>query len=84
MSCLKSQSGASVPSDVMDTRHPQSPVWPSTSFHTDAPCTGPLRAKSKQHGLCTERLEVEKVEGQQENTVLSRVHLVHYINYCER
>lgn len=51
VSCLKWQTGALVPSDVMDTRHPQSPVWPSTSFHTDAPCTGLLRAKSKQQSL---------------------------------
>lgn len=48
VSRLKWQTGASVPSDVIDTWHPQSPVWPSTSFHTDAPCTGPLRPKSKQ------------------------------------
>ena len=51
LSLLKWQTGALVPSDVMDTQHPQSPVWPSTSFHTDALCTGPLRAKSKQQTL---------------------------------
>lgn len=50
LSHLKWQTGASAPSEVMDIRHPQSPVWPSTSFHTDAPCAGPLRAESKQAG----------------------------------
>lgn len=50
LSHLKWQTGASAPSEVMDIRHPQSPVWPSTSFHTDAPRAGPLRAESKQAG----------------------------------